>query len=333
VGRATQRPSLRNFAPRLGAAWRPWGNNFVIRGGYAIFNETLGPFARSQGVGPFQLSETFFNSIQSGQPLFAFPNPFPAGSGNVPSQSVSGFDPDTRNGRIHQFNATVERQFGDIGLRLSYLGSRGRALNYNIEINKPQASLTPFSNSRRPYPQFVSGMMARNDGAFNYNAMTVEAQRKFGGLTFDTHWTWASNYNNTTNLENPYAPLFWSRDPFTFRHRVALIASWELPVGRGKRALASMPVALDQVLGGWQLYWISYMETGQYFSPSFAGADPSNTNTVGGLPDRIGNGNLPPGERTTARWFDTAAFAVPPAGRFGNSGPNVLEGRGGTRTM
>jgi hypothetical protein len=104
--------------------------------------------------------------------------------------------------------------------------------------------------------------------------------------------------------------------------------SWELPVGRGKRALSNVPAALDHVLGGWQLYWISYMETGQFFSPSFAGADPSNTNTVGGLPDRIRNGNLPAGERITARWFDTTAFAVPPAGRFGNSGANVLEGPG-----
>jgi hypothetical protein len=322
TGDTQQHPSMRNFVPRLGAAYRPFGANFVVRGGYGIYTETIGRFARAQGSGPFQISETFFNSIQNGQPLFAMPNPFPAGAGSIASQSVSGFDPQTRNGRIHQFNFTVERQFRDIGIRLSYLGSRARGLNYNAGINKPQPSLIPFIQNRRPYPQFVGASFARTDGAANFNALTLQGQRKVGQVTFDAHWTWASNYSNIQNLENPYAPLFWSRDANTVRHRVVLNAIWNLPFGKGQRFL------VNQALGGWQLYWIAYMETGQFFSPSFAGSDPSNTNTVGGIPDRIVNGNLPPAERTLSRWFDTRAFAAPPAGRFGNSGLNVLEGPG-----
>ena len=120
AGQATQNPSLHNFAPRIGFAYRPFGDKFVVRGGYGIFTETLGPYARAQGGGPFQLTETFFNSIQNGQALFSFPNPFPAGAGSVPSQSVAGFNPNTQNGQIHQLSATLERQFRDIGLRLSY---------------------------------------------------------------------------------------------------------------------------------------------------------------------------------------------------------------------
>src|SRR5207244_166461 len=155
TGTARMSPSLRNFVPRIGVAYRPFGDKFVIRGGYGIFTETLGVFARAQGGGPYQVTETFFNSIQNGVPLFSFPNPFPAGAGSIPSQSVSGFDPATKNGQIHQFNFTLERQFRDIGVRLSYLGIRSRNLNYTIELDKPQPSLTPFAASRRPYPQFV----------------------------------------------------------------------------------------------------------------------------------------------------------------------------------
>jgi hypothetical protein len=109
AGPATQSPSLHNFAPRIGVAYRPFGDKFVVRGGYGIFTETLGPYARAQGGGPFQLTETFFNSVQNGQALFSFPNPFPAGGGSVPSQSVAGFNPIFINGQIHQFSATVER--------------------------------------------------------------------------------------------------------------------------------------------------------------------------------------------------------------------------------
>jgi len=328
AGQAVQSPSLRNFAPRLGVAWRPFGANFVVRGAYGLYTATHGRFARAQGVGPYQLSETFFNSVQGGRPLFAFPNPFPSGAGAIASQSISGFPTATDNGHIHQFNFTLERQLRDIGLRLSYQGSRSRGLNYNLNINKPQPSLTPFNQSRRPYPQFVNASDVRTGGAANFNALTFEVQRKVGQLTFDTHWTWASNYNNTGNLENPYAPLFWNRDPSTSRHRVVFHTIWELPVGRGRRLLAQAPGPVNFIVGGWQLYWIAYLETGQYFTPSYSGADPSNTNTSGGLPDRVTNGNFSPSERRLNRWFDASAFARPPAGRFGNSGINVLQGPG-----
>jgi hypothetical protein len=330
AGDAQANSSLRNFAPRVGFAYRPFGPNTVVRAAYGIFTETLGRYARVQGVGPFQISETYLNTVENGQPLFAFPNPFPAGSvaATIPSQNIVGFPDETENGRIHQLNLTIEHQIRDIGLRLSYLGSRSRGLNYNIAVNKPAPSLIPFSASRRPYPQFVGATFPRSDGAANYNAMTFEVQRKLGQLTFDAHWTWASSYSNRGNLESPYAPLTWGREAFTSRHRVVANAIWQLPFGRGRRFLAGAPAVVNHVVGGWQLYWIAYMETGQFFSPSFSGSDPSNTSTVGGLPDRIANGNLPADQRSIDRWFDASAFVRPPAGRFGNSGVNILEGPG-----
>ncbi|MCL4854825.1 MAG: hypothetical protein KJZ78_25975, partial [Bryobacteraceae bacterium] len=326
TGKARSSPSNTNFQPRIGAAWRPLGADFVVRGGYGVYTEQIGRFARAQGIGPYQLSETFFNNVP-GQ-LLSFPNPFPAGAGAIASQSVSGFPTDTRNGRIHQFNFTLERQFGDTGLRLSYQGSRSRGMNYSIQINKPEPSTVPFAQSRRPFPQFVNAEFARNDGAANFNALTLQANRKTGDVTFDVHWTLASNYWNYQNLENPYAPLFWERDPNTVRQRFVINAIWELPFGRGKHLLTTIPSVANHVIGGWQLYWVAFMETGQFFGPTFTGADPSGTNTTSGRPDRIANGNLPSSERTIQRWFDTTAFVRPPNGRFGNSGTNILEGPG-----
>jgi hypothetical protein len=75
--------------------------------------------------------------------------------------------------------------------------------------------------------------------------------------------------------------------------------------------------------------WVAYLQNGQYFSPSFSDADPSNTNSYGGYPDRVCNGNSPAGQRSVdSLWFDTSCFVNPPAGRFGNSGANILEGPG-----
>jgi hypothetical protein len=329
TGTVIPKPEKTNFAPRIGLAYR-LSDRTVIRGAYGIFTEFFGQFVRAQGGGPFQISETYFNAIQNGQALFRFPNPFPTGavSATIPSQSVSGYPIDTKNGYIQQFNVTVERQVKEIGFRLSYVGSRNIGFNYDRQINKPMPSLVRFSQDRRPYPQFVNASFAQTNGRTKYDSMTFEAKRRVGSLTFDSFWTWAHNMSNYLNLENPYAPNFWNRDAVTPRHRVVINSLWEVPVGRGRPYLSSMPGALNHVIGGWKLAWLAIFQTGQFFSPSFSGSDPSNTNTSGGLPDRVCNGNLPADQRTLGRWFDTSCFVVPPAGRFGNSGINVLEGPG-----
>ena len=86
------------------------------------------------------------------------------------------------------------------------------------------------------------------------------------------------------------------------------------------------PGAADWILGGWQLSATYDWQTGDFLTPSFSGVDPSNTNTIGGIPDRIADGNLPAGQRTLARWLNGAAFVAPPNGRFGNSGTGILVG-------
>ena len=325
TGDVRTHPSNRNFQPRIGVAWRPFGQNTVVRGGYSVFTEQIGRFARAQGTGPYQLSETFFNNAG---PILPWPNSFPSGAGAIASQSVSGYPLDTSNGRVHQYNITVERQIRDIGIRLSYQAMRSYGMNYNLELNKPQPSLIPFTQARRPWAQYVGASFARNEGKQKFNAATLEVQRKLGMVTFDVHYTLASNYWNYQNLENPYAPLFFERDPNTVRQRFVVNSILQLPFGKGKKFLSGANPVLEQMVGGWQIYWIGFMETGQFFGPAFSGADPSNTNTTSGRPDRSANGNLPAGERRLNRWFDPTAFARPTPGNFGNSGTNVLEGPG-----
>lgn len=327
AGEAVIKPEKRNFAPRLGAAYR-LNDKTVLRGGYGIFTEFLGPFAFANTGGPFQLSETFINLATPGTPLFQFPNAFPAGAGNIPSQSIVGFPVEARNGYFEQFNITIERQLAQVGFRLSYTGTRGHGLNYNININKPQPSLTTFTQARRPFPQFIGATFGLQDGRTKYDALTFEAQKKVGDLTFDAHWTWGNSFADNLNLENPYSYKFWNRDGLTPRHRFVGTVFWALPVGRGKKMMGNAHRALDLVAGGWLVSFQSLFQTGLFFSPSYSGSDPSNTNTVGGMPDRVSNGNFPPDNRTINRWFDTAAFTTPAAGRFGNSGVNVLEGPG-----
>ncbi len=248
--------------PRIGFAYR-LDDKTVIRGGYGIFNEFLGSLSRVNGGGPFEIAETYTNSVTNGVPFFQMPNPFPTSlvTAEIPSQSVTAYPMKTKNGQIHQFNVSVERQIGDIGLRLSYIGSRNRNMNYGIGTNIPEPSLIPFSDDRRPYPQFVDTGEYRTNGAQNYNSMSFAANRRVGWVTFDAHWTWAHGMDNTLNTQNPYASLYWNRD-FLASHRVAINTMLQLPFGRGKRYGQNISPAADQIIGGWNITWVAYFQNG-----------------------------------------------------------------------
>lgn len=328
AGQAVPNPAKDNFRFRLGVAYR-LTNRTVIRGGYGTYTETLGDYARLQGVGPFQIAETYINSVSNGTPLFSFPDPFPAGgSAVVPSQSVAGYPLNTDNGVIHEFNLSVEHEIKTVGVRLSYVGSRGRGLNYTVgQINIPQPSLIPFSQSRRPYPEFVGVSNTYSNGETNYDALDVEAKKEIGSFSFMANYTYANSMNNYGNLENPYNLGLWNHDAYTARHRAVIMFNYDLPFGAGRAYLNRLPGTINTILGGWHASWLSTFQSGQFFTPAYSGADPSNTDTFGGIPDRIGNGNLP-GTRIPDHWFNASAFGAPAPGGFGNSGVNILEGPG-----
>ena len=329
TGPVIPNPGLRNFAPRLGVAYRI-GEHTVIRGGYGIYTPTLGLFARAQGGGPFQITETYTNSVVNGQPLLSFPNPFPASTAlaSIPSQTVTGYPLSTSNGRIHQYSVTLERQIENIGLRATYTGSREVGLNYSINIDKPQPGLVPFTTALLPYPQYTSASYWRSNGQTKFNSLTIEGERKIGQLTFLAHWVWSSSLDNMLNLENPYAPLTWNRDAYPSGNSAVISVVWQVPLGQGRSFLSHPPAAVNYILGGWNVYWISTLESGHFFSPSYSGSDASHTNTSGGLPNRICDGNLPAGQRTITSWFNAACFTAPAPGTFGNSGVDVLAGPG-----
>src|SRR5262249_14739419 len=121
-------------------------------------------------------------------------------------------------------------------------------------------------------------------------------------------------------------------------HRFFAYAVYAIPVRKGQPLLSHAPAVAQHVLGGWRTSWTAVAQSGAYFTPSFARYDLSGTGTIGGVPDRIADGNFASG-RSVNRFFDATAFAVPgypatnrlctntaPIGRFGNSGFNILTG-------
>ena len=342
--------SLANLQPRVGFAYKLFGGDTtVIRGGYGIYSNLIYGTLAAQGMrgGPFSGSATHTNAIVNGVPLFRFPNAFlPAGT--TSTQNVVGVNPDLKTPYTQQWNLTLERQMGSLGIRLSYLGSRMVNLAYRKNLNQPAPGTERFTTSRRAYPIFNQVQFVDSGGYGKYDALEVGVERKVGrNLTFNTGWTWAKNLTDTQESA-PYAGQVLqnqfnraaerANDSSSVPHRLFAYAVYALPFGASQAILPASKGLVQHIIGGWETAWTLVAQSGMYFTPSFSGFDPSNTNTIGGVPDRIKDGNLSSG-RTIDRWFDKTAFAIPgcpdsnpvcsnPAnvGRFGNSGWNILTG-------
>ena len=338
-----------NLFPRLGFAWQPFaGGKTSVRGGYGIYgNAQYGAAARSMDGGPYSGSETYTNRIVNGSPLFNFPRPFLA-SGATATQNGAGIDPNLRSPYTQQYNLTVERELGGVGLRVGYVGSRSVKLVYTRNLNQPPASTTPFNANRRPYPIYNNITWRENGGTQQYNSLQVSAQTHSNrGFTFRTGWTWAKDLTDTQDGGGFAGPSIENQldrrsergdNVLTRTHRFYFAPIWDLPFGQKRRFLPDANRFVQRILGGWSTAWTITAQSGEFFNPSFSGFDASGTNTTGGRPDRFGNGELTSG-RSIDKWFDASAFAVPgcppqmpncrpaaPVGRFGNAGVNILRG-------
>lgn len=339
--RGLRRADNNNFDPRAGVAWRPFGHaRSVVRAGWGVYRNQLSSstFSSTSGGGPFTSDEFFTNNIVGGRPQFQFPEPF-LSAGTLGAQNATGLAVHMFNAYTMQWNFTMEQEFAGTGFRTSYLGTRSVNLLYRRNLNQPVASTVPFNNNRRPFPQYNNVTFVENGGNAMYHALQFEAERKLTkGVYYQVGWTWAKQLAHGIDsgeqgavIANTYDRSSERGDDlYMSRHRMVSSYIWELPFGRGRKWLANARGPAGLIVGGWRIAGVTLLQTGQRFTPTFAGRDPSNTNTIGGRPDRIANGNLPKNQRTIHRWFDVSAFAVPPvnAGRFGTSGIGVLEGPG-----
>jgi hypothetical protein len=235
---------------------------------------------------------------------------------------------------MQQFNFSLEREIWGMGLRASYMGMKTSKLVVSRNFNQVAPSTVPFNINRRAYPQLGTVTTLENGGSMFYNGLILSAERKLkNGLLFQVSHTWAKDLTDAhdsgsiPSLTNAYnRGMDRGNNVYTRNHRFVVTSIWDLPFRAGARQLRTR--VLRELLSDWSLSGFLIAQTGQYFTPSFAGSDPANIGATGGRPDRIADGRL--SNPAIERWFDVNAFMAPPAnsGRFGNSGINILRGPG-----
>jgi hypothetical protein len=322
-----------NVAPRIGVAWKPWHDErTVVRGGYGIFND-IGIL--NANVLPR------FNPPQYALDLFVGPRPLTnAFAGEAASVPVAnGIDRDYRDGYYHHYSVGVQREVRpDLLIELSYLGSRGRDLAVFLDRNQGRPGGPPVRN-----PNFGPAQIAVAAGHSSYDSLQLRLERRFvNGLSFLNAYTWSRSRDIASGLfgarasngvpQNSFDPeADWGPSDFDTPHRYVLSWIWQLPVGSGRRFLATPSVA-SAILGGFEVTGIVTLQSGRPFSVfygSSANYSGTSNGSNGGLgrdrPNQVGDPNV--GDPGPDQWFNTAAFQ-PPTGTFGSLARNTLRGDG-----
>lgn len=334
--RSLARTDRNNLAPRLGLAYRPFGDDrTVVRGGFGVYYYAMRQFLMLTGANnpPFQVTRNGFSNTGD---YLSFSRPFSGSMRLTPATSIYAISPDFKDGRYHNWNLTAEREVGfSTAVRLSYVGNQGFNLNQSIDINfsEPQDDGRGGVVLVRPHPQFSAVRLTAPVGEVSYHGLEVEAiKRHSSGLSFQANWTWGKSIG-TADLDN-WEPQDTdlrrerARSNFVPAHTVNANVTYDLPFGEGRRFLSDGGW-LTQIAGGWSVAMISKFRSGLWFTPFLRhAAVPGGGNRLSGRPDLVGDPNA--GPRTADQWFDPLAFAPVPSGeaRFGNSPRSVIEGPG-----
>ena len=225
IPQALRYSDTHDWGPRLGFAWRPYGNDkTVLRGGWGRFIEAPLGFSLVSGWAVHASYIGIYSQTTQADgvtPVLSFSDPFDSTAGSFTGSAgfYYAFPIHYNDPSVQQWNLTVEQDLGaNIGMRLSYAGSHGSNLETMEDLNQVPANTVGYNNpspappataacisdggtlvsDHRPYPCWSVIDGVTNAAWSNYNSGTVEVSRHSGkSLTFDASYTYTRDLSNS----------------------------------------------------------------------------------------------------------------------------------------
>jgi hypothetical protein len=321
IGQSLRDASHRDFAPRVGFAWRVFNNNrTVLRGGYGRFIESLlsGNAIDGWSVGASDVANFSQTFGTNGMPTLKAPYSYPS---NIAVQGSQFFDLAVevkfKDPIVEEWDLTLEQDLGKgVGLRVSYDGNHGYNIPTATNANQPPVNTLGFNDPATqaaiPFPLLSYIATTNTLGFSNYNAGTISMKKHAANLQFELSYTFTRDLSNVngaptssasayanelgSTLSDPYHPgLDYGNVPYARRERVVASFLYTLPVGKGQTWLNTNAV-LDKIVGGWQLGGLLLFQSGPFLSTTVL-SDPSGTgyNIYGNLYGVGGRADTVPG--------------------------------------
>ena len=323
------RPDRNNFAPRLGLAWAP-NRKTVVRAGYGI-NYTTGAYGSIASQltlqPPFSTSLSLIGSAAN--PL-TLENGFPAAAVE-PVANTFGIDPNFRLGYVQIWNFNVQRELAsNLVLNLDYTGTKGTALEMMRAPNRGPGGL--LLKGVAPFLWESS----EADSIAHAGSLRLR-KRMASGFSIGGTYTWAKSIDNASSIGGG-ATVVAQNDlnlaaerglsSFDVRQRLGFDSTWQLPFGQDKPWLNRGGLAAS-LFGDWQLNEAIHWNTGTPFTAQVLGTYNEIASGVNGTLRADATGQpVTLANSSTAAFFNTSAFVLPPAGQFGTAGRNTIPGPG-----
>jgi outer membrane receptor protein involved in Fe transport len=350
-----QNADYKEFGPRIGIAWSP-REKWSARVSYGIFDaprdaENYTDGALGLGFNPHNVGNGGY--VNGTSPWLLSVGP-PPGTVVYPTlqtlsstiSNYSGVEYYPRNiptTYVQQFLLSIQHEFvGGVMVDASYVNTRGRNLNFATDVDQAPASLLGCSgyNCGNPNPVFNSIQAQIYDGWSNYNALQLRLQKRMSyGLNFQVNYAFSKSLDTGTGnghgsgvdiYQNAYNPADnYGLSNFNATHTLVGQVVYELPFGKGRQYVLHGP--LDYIAGGWRVSTLFQWHTGTPFTPVIQGSvadalDPGLDSCSGCTLYPVLVGNPHASHQTNQQWFNTAAYADPTPGTFGDNLRNTLTG-------
>ncbi len=327
-------PRYRNFAPRVGLAYR-LTDKMTIRSAYGIFyNSNFSwEWSDSRGGWPFSVSDnvTGLNIGTTITPTEALFQSFDPKA--VTPQTQHTVSRDVKTPYMQNWNFGIERQIAqDMLIELNYQGSKGTHLGSFLSTNDPPPGPGD-PDPRRPFPIAGSISELKHIATSKYEALTAKFEKRFSrGLSFLASYAYGhsidlnSEFGGSSPQNNACIKCDLGNSGYDQRHVANFSYVYIVP------AFNSWNRALRTVVGGWEIAGITTAETGRVYNVGI-NFDNANVGARGNFqrPNLVGN-PFPSGfvQRfgPGGAYFDKSAFAVAPRYQFGNLGRNAFHGPG-----